>query len=131
MGSAPRPAMSAQSSPASPWPWSQRSPSISSHASSPSASPGPLAARLLTGRSVQGSSTWFYWLREPVPSPDGKTVTLVSDGPTPLQSDIVLHSFDLPTKKLTSLGLPESLALGQQDPAWRPDGRFLLYVKNG
>jgi Tol biopolymer transport system component len=66
-----------------------------------------------------------------VPSPDGKTVTVVSDGPNPLQSDIVLHSFSIASKKLTSLNLPESLHLGHQDPAWRPDGRYLLYVKNG
>jgi hypothetical protein len=85
---------------------------------------------LLTGTYRQGSSTWFYWLRQPVPSPDGKTVAVVSDGPNPLQSDIVLHTYTLATKKLVSLRLPESLALGHQDPAWSPDGRFLLYVKN-
>ena len=49
------------------------------------------AERLLTGRTSEGSSTWFYWLRQPVPSPDGKTVAVVSDGPNPLQSDIVLQ----------------------------------------
>ena len=87
--------------------------------------------KLLTGRYVQGNSTWFYWLRQPVPSPDGKTVVVVSDGPNPLQSDIVLHSYNLATKKLTTLNLPESLHLGHQDPAWRSDGRFLLYVRNG
>ncbi len=87
--------------------------------------------KLLTGRYVQGNSTWFYWLRQPVPSPDGKTVVVVSDGPNPLQSDIVLHSYNLATKKLTTLNLPESLHLGHQDPSWRADGRFLLYVRNG
>ena len=87
--------------------------------------------RLLTGRYVQGNSTWFFWLRQPVPSPDGNTVAVVSDGPNPLQSDVVLHSFNIASKTLTSLHLPEELALGQQDPAWRPDGRYLLYVKNG
>ena len=92
---------------------------------------GSGAQRLLTGSYVQGSSTWFYWLRQPVPSPDGKTVIVVSDGPNPLQNDITLHAFGIGSKKLTSLNLPESLNLGHQDPAWRPDGRFLLYVKNG
>ena len=92
---------------------------------------GSAAEKLLTGKFVQAGSTWFYWLRQPVPSPDGKTVTVISDGPNPLQSDIVLHAFNLGTKKLTSMNVPESFALGHQDPAWRPDGRFLLYVKNG
>jgi dipeptidyl aminopeptidase/acylaminoacyl peptidase len=92
---------------------------------------GSGTTRLLTGKFSQGSSTWFYWLRQPTPSPDGKTVTVISDGPNPLQSDIVLHQFGIASKKLTSLKLPESLHLGHQDPAWRLDGRFLLYVKNG
>jgi hypothetical protein len=87
--------------------------------------------RLLTGRYIQGNNTWFYWLRQPTPSPDGKSVTVISDGPNPLQSDIVLKSFSIAKKTLTSYGVPESLSLGHQDPAWRPDGRSLLYVKNG
>jgi dipeptidyl aminopeptidase/acylaminoacyl peptidase len=87
--------------------------------------------RLLTGSFVQGTSKWFYWLRQPTPSPDGKTVVVISDGPNPLQSDIVVHTFGIASKKLTSLNLPDSLGLGHQDPAWRADGRFLLYVRNG
>jgi hypothetical protein len=87
--------------------------------------------RLLTGSVTRGSLKWFYWLRQPVPSPDGKTVAVISDGPDPTQSDIVLHSYGIASKKLTSLRLAESLKLGHQDPAWRADGRFLLYVKNG
>jgi Tol biopolymer transport system component len=92
---------------------------------------GTGASRLLNGTYKQGSSTWFYFLRQPVPSPDGKTVAVISDGPNPLQSDIVLHTYSIAKKTLTTLNLPESLHLGHQDPAWRADGRFLLYVKNG
>lgn len=92
---------------------------------------GTGSQRLLAGSFVKGSSRWFYWLRQPVPSPDGTTVTVISDGPNPLQSDITLHSINIAAKKLTSLNLPESLQLGHQDPAWRPDGKVLLYVKNG
>ncbi len=87
--------------------------------------------RLLNGRYQAGGSTWFYWMREPTPTPDGKGVMVISDGPNPLQSDVVLKRFDIATKKLTSLNLPESGALGHQDPAWRPDGKVLLYVRNG
>lgn len=87
--------------------------------------------KLLTGSYAQGTSRWFYWLRQPVPSPDGKTVTVISDGPNPLQSDITLHQYTIASQKLVSLNLPESLRLGHQDPAWRADGKVLLYVKNG
>ena len=87
--------------------------------------------RLLSGRFQVGSSTWFFWMREPTPSPDGRSIVVVTDGPNPLQSDIVLKSFDLTTHRLTSLNLPESNGLGHQDPAWRSDGRLLLYVRNG
>jgi Tol biopolymer transport system component len=86
---------------------------------------------LLTGKFIQGSNQWYYWLRQPVPSPDGKTIAVISDGPNPLQSDITLHTFSIASKKLTSLNLPESLHLGHQDPAWRPDGKAILYVENG
>jgi Tol biopolymer transport system component len=69
-------------------------------------------------------------MREPAPTPDGKSVVLVTDGPNPTVSDIVLKKFDLATRQLTSLHLPESGNLGHQDPAWRADGAFLAYVKN-
>ncbi len=35
------------------------------------------------------------------------------------------------THRLAPLGLPESPPFGHQDPAWRPDGTQLLYVRNG
>ncbi len=92
---------------------------------------GPASSGSSRASYTQGTNEWFYWLRQPVPSPDGKTVAVISDGPNPLQSDIVLHTFGIASKKLTSLNLPNSLHLGHQDPAWRSDGRFLLYVRNG
>ena len=92
---------------------------------------GSGVTRLLSGRFTSGNSTWFSWMREPAPSPDGQTVLVISDGPNPLQSDIVLKSVDLSSKKLTSLNLPESGQLGHQDPAWRSDGKIVLYVRNG
>jgi len=92
---------------------------------------GSSTQRLLTGRYTRSNSTWFYWMRQPTPTPDGKAVVLVTDGPSPLQSDVVLKRFTIATKQLTSLNLPESGDLGHQDPAWRPDGKLLLYVRNG
>jgi dipeptidyl aminopeptidase/acylaminoacyl peptidase len=87
--------------------------------------------RLLSGRFQSGGSTWFFWMREPTPSPDGKSVMLITDGPNPLQSDIVLKRFDVATRKIVPLNLPQSGHLGHEDPAWRPDGKLLVYVRNG
>jgi Tol biopolymer transport system component len=58
-------------------------------------------------------------------------MAMVSDGPDPTKSDVVLQFYDLATKKRTIPAAPESTPLGHQDPAWRADGRFLLYVRNG
>ncbi len=86
--------------------------------------------RLATGQFSRGKYTWFYWLRQPEPSPDGRTIALLSDGPDPQASDVVLQFFDLKTKKLTKPRLGENAPLGHQDPAWRQDGKILLYVKD-
>ncbi len=87
--------------------------------------------RLLTGNvSRSGGQTWFYWIREPVLSPDGHTVAMVSDGPDPTQSDVVLQFWDTGTKTLTRANLSEVAPLGHQNPAWRPDGKALLVVRN-
>ncbi|MBI3749987.1 MAG: PD40 domain-containing protein [Chloroflexi bacterium] len=86
---------------------------------------------VLTGTIQAGSRSWFSWIRQPVLSPDGQTVAMVSDGPDPTRSDVVLQFYDLVTKKRTVPAAPESAPLGHQDPAWRADGRFLLFVRNG
>ena len=52
-------------------------------------------------------------------------------GPNPSQSDVVLQFYDLDTKKSTVPKLGETPPLGHQDPTWRPDGKVLLYVRNG
>ncbi len=86
---------------------------------------------LLTGRIASGSSTWSYFLRQPTISPDGTKAALITDGPDPSKTDVVLQLLDLGTLQLTDLKAPETAPLGHQDPAWSPDGRFLLYVRNG
>ena len=57
---------------------------------------------LLTGRVKSGSYGWSYFLRQPVVSPDGSTIVVVTDGPDPTRSDVVLKSFNPATGKLTA-----------------------------
>ncbi len=92
---------------------------------------GSGAKSLLSGRYRQGQYTWFFWIRQPSVSPDGRTVAITSDGPDPTRSDVILQTYDVKTDKTRRLNLAENAPLGHQDPAWRPDGRALLYVKNG
>jgi dipeptidyl aminopeptidase/acylaminoacyl peptidase len=74
---------------------------------------------------------WFYWLRQPVVSPDGKTLAVLSDAPQPSRMDVVVQFYDLATKQLTRPNIPEEPPLGHQDAAWRPDGKLLAFVRNG
>ena len=85
---------------------------------------------LLTGRLKRGTNTWSYFIREPSISPDGTTAAIVTDGPDPTRSDIVVKILNLAGGTLSNPNLPESLGLGHQDPAWSPDGKTLLYVRN-
>jgi TolB protein len=86
---------------------------------------------LLTGRIKRGTNTWSYFIREPAISPDGSTAAIVTDGPDPTTSDIVVKLLDLAGDGgLTDPELGQTQSLGHQDPAWSPDGRFLLYVRN-
>lgn len=92
---------------------------------------GSGAEKLMSGRYRQGPYTWFFWIRQPDVAPDGRTVALTSDGPDPTKSDVVLQTYDVKTDKMRKVNVPEEPPLGHQDPAWRPDGKLLLYVKNG
>jgi Tol biopolymer transport system component len=86
---------------------------------------------LKSGRFKDGNLTWFSWMRQPVVSPNGKTVALVSDQPRPDQRDVVVQLFNIKSGKFSRPDLPVTSPLGHQDPTWRPDGRFLAYVRNG
>ena len=74
---------------------------------------------------------WFYFLRDPAVSPDGQLLALVSDGLDPTTSNIVLQTFDIERELLAKVGVPEQAPLGHQNPTWSPDGKYVLYVKNG
>jgi Tol biopolymer transport system component len=87
--------------------------------------------RVLSGKVSLNGRTWQSWIREPVVSPDGTTLAMVSDRPNPSVSDVVLQLYDLTSKKSTIPKIAETPPLGHQDPTWRPDGKVLMYVRNG
>jgi Tol biopolymer transport system component len=86
---------------------------------------------LKAGRISSGNRTYSYWIRQPVVSPDGTTVAVISDAPNPDEKTLGLQLYGMETDKITDLGLETNGALGHQDPEWRPDGKTLLYVMNG
>jgi Tol biopolymer transport system component len=89
------------------------------------------AAQIVNGKVTKGNRTWQAWIRQPVVSPDGRTLAIISDRPDPSKNDVVLQFYDMTTKKSTIPALSETSPLGHQDPAWRSDGKVLLYVRNG
>jgi dipeptidyl aminopeptidase/acylaminoacyl peptidase len=88
------------------------------------------AERLKAGRIKKGDNTYAYWMRQPVVSPDGSKVAMISDAPDPDDKTPVLQYYDPATDKITDPGLPTDGVLGHQDPEWRPDGKRLVYVRN-
>lgn len=86
---------------------------------------------LKSGRIRRGENMYAYWIRQPTVAPDGSSVAVISDAPNPDQRTLVLQFYDVAEDTIVDPGLATDEVLGHQDPAWRPDGRFLLYVRNG
>ena len=86
---------------------------------------------LHSGRFRDGKLEWFSWMRQPVVSPTNKTVAMVTDQPRPDERDVVVQLYNLQSGKFRRPDLPVTSPLGHQDPAWRPDGRYLAFVRNG
>ena len=78
----------------------------------------------------RSTNTWSYFIREPSISPDGLSAAIISDGPDPTRSDIVVKLVDLADGSLSDPKLGQTQSLGHQDPAWSPDGTTLMYVRN-
>ena len=77
---------------------------------------------LLNGRVRNGSNTWSFFIREPAISPDGMTAALITDGPNPLQGNVVLKLFDIGGQELSGPRPLQNQALGHQIPHGRPTG---------
>ena len=87
---------------------------------------------VLNGKVTKNGRTWHSWIREPVLSPDGKTLAMVSDRPEPVEQRRRAPVLRPRTRRSRrSRRSTETPPLGHQDPAWRPDGKYLLYVRNG
>jgi Tol biopolymer transport system component len=91
---------------------------------------GPVTTVLDGLVDPSGKNVWSAWIRQPVVSPAGATVALVSDLPSPGSGDVVLQLLDVASGKLTNPKLVETSPFGHQDPAWSPDGTRLAYVRN-
>jgi Tol biopolymer transport system component len=92
---------------------------------------GTGAHAIANGTFTRGSNSWSFFIREPSISPDGTTAAVISDGPDPTTSDLVLKFINLSTGAITNPRLPAVGGLGHQDPAWSPDGKSVLYVRDG
>ncbi|HET9346929.1 MAG TPA: hypothetical protein VFO05_14650, partial [Candidatus Limnocylindrales bacterium] len=83
--------------------------------------------RVINTQIKDGRDTWFYWIREPTLTA-GRPMALVSDGPNPRESRMVVQLYD---EAAGTFAKPEVAAgIGHQDPAWAPNGSYLALVKN-
>jgi Tol biopolymer transport system component len=85
---------------------------------------------ILSGGLGRNGNAWSSFIRQPFPNPSGTRIAVITDGPDPTSSDLVLKILDLTTGGLVNPHLNEIAPLGHQDPAWSPDGSAILYVED-
>jgi dipeptidyl aminopeptidase/acylaminoacyl peptidase len=76
---------------------------------------GTGAKSLLTGRFSQSGATWFYWLRQPVPSPDGKTIADTAQRPLDGSSFAIRRSTLVPVRWRNATASPAGDQTGEND----------------
>ncbi len=77
-----------------------------------------------------GRYSYFYGLWQPVLSPNGQTFALISDAPDPFNYDYQVGLLPAKGGTVRRMGLAEDFGLGQNDPAWSPDGTQIAYTYN-
>jgi dipeptidyl aminopeptidase/acylaminoacyl peptidase len=83
--------------------------------------------RVINTEIKEGRDTWFYWVREPTLTAN-RPIALVSDGPNPRETRMVVQLYDEATGVFAKPETPPGI--GHQDPAWAPNGGYLAFVKN-
>lgn len=95
------------------------------------ATKGGAATKILDGLvDPSGSSKWMGFIQNPVVSPDGTTIAMTTDLPDPTRSDVTLKLLTIKGRKITDPNLSQVPPLGHQDPAWKPGGNVVAFVRD-